>query len=420
MAKLKQYNKDTNKYDDTNICVLSLKDTLGIESAYSVYPMSEYASNVSTNGDTTTYTLNNLVKGDSITFKRQYNGQAQGNLIKNPNGEVTEVATWVEYTYGTIVLENDYETLNVTTYDTDFAKVYQRKESMAKRPSYYNEIVPTINDEETSTLKTLSSEKIYDLLGKSETKAKENLQGGVWIALGDSYTVMAGTNFKELATKYGLIYDGQGKTSSTVCGDTSGNKGFSPFWSRMNGFIANYVGDGQTIDGVVYKAEDVKLITFMGGANDGFGKDSWLGSHTSMDTNYIYGACNYIFKKLQENFPNAQIICILQPSNYSDSMNYTDDESAQTLGFTDLAELQTWDIYSFGQYKMETKERAVKECAERFGIPIVDCIFEWYSVVNPTQRAKYWSTDRIHLNGLGNQEITYKLELEIIKQCGRI
>lgn len=158
--------------------------------------------------------------------------------------------------------------------------------------------------------------------------------------------------------------------------------------------------------------ESETLFGVMGGANDGFGKDTWLGSPTSMDTNYIYGACNYIFRKLKENFPNAKIICILQPANYSDAMNYTDDETAQALGFKDLAELETWDIYSFGQYKMETKERAVKECAERFGIHIVDCIFDWYSVVNPTERAKYWSTDKIHLSSLGSSELSKKLDAE--------
>lgn len=416
MAKLKRLNPKTGQYEEIENMsfggesILSSKDTIGIESAYAIYPMSEYASAVSTSGNATTYTLNNLVKGDTITFKRSYNGQAQSQLVKNPNGEVTETATWSEFLFGTIVLENDYEALAVTTYDIDFAKVYQRVESMVKRPSFYGEFVPTINDDESNEVKTLSSKKIYSVYGMSESIAKEKLSGGVWIALGDSYTVQAGTYFQTVAEKYGLIYDGQGKVSSTICGDSGGNKGFSPFWSRMNSFIANYTGDGQTIDGVVYKAEDVKLITFMGGANDGFGKESWLGSHTSMDTNYIYGACNYIFRKLKENFPNAKIICILQPANYSDTMNYTDDETAQTIGFKDLAELQSWDIYSFGQYKMETKERAVKECAERFGIHIVDCIFDWYSVVNPTERATYWSTDKIHLAGAGSMALTNKLE----------
>lgn len=264
-----------------------------------------------------------------------------------------------------------------------------------------------------STVTEISSD--FKNLINNSAEAAELQIGGVWIGLGDSYTVYADGYFRDMASKYGMIYDGQGKVSSTVCGDTGGNKGFSPFWSRMDGFISNYTGSGQTIDDATYTADDVRLITFMGGANDGFGKDTWLGSHTSMDTNYIYGACNYIFKRLRENFPNAEIICILQPANYSDVMNYTDDETAQTLGFANLAELQTWDVYSFGQYKMEVKERAVKECAERFGIPIVDCIFDWYSLVNPTQRSTYWNTDKIHLSAAGSQALAKKLEEKVIE-----
>lgn len=286
-------------------------------------------------------------------------------------------------------------------------------------PSFAGQYVPVVADEERNNIKVLSSEKIRADYGMDFLKAREALSGGVWIALGDSYTVYADNNFKALAEKYGMAYDGQGKVSSTVCGDEGGNKGFSPFWKRMDGFIANYTGSGQTIDGATYTADDVKLITFMGGANDGFGKDTWLGSRTSMDTNYIYGSCNYIFRKLRENFPNASIICILQPANFSDEMNYTDDATAQTLGFASLAELQTWDIYSFGQYKMETKERAVKECAERFGIHIVDCIFDWYSVVNPTHRSTYWSTDAIHLSSAGTAALAEKLDREgILKVFG--
>lgn len=449
MAVLKKLNLETGQYEEMNVSfggesILSLKDTVGIESAYKIARLEDVATEIIENrtavGHTyegmTRYKLENISQGDVITnLLRNYNGDtsaiwydgttsyAYGNL---PNS-VTESFENYAIASCTWVADKDYEVLyvasntkileNYPSYYTTWSFI---PSELQKLPTFNNEFVPTINDEESSTLKTLSSKKIYNLLGKSEMKAKENLQGGVWIALGDSYTVYADSHFKTIAEKYGIIYDGQGKVSSTVCGDECGNKGFSPFWNRMNGFISNYTGNGQVIGEATYKAEDVKLITFMGGANDGFGKDTWLGSHTSMDTNYIYGACNYIFRKLQENFPNAQIICILQPSNYSDKMEYDSDETAQTLGFKNLAELQTWDIYSFGQYKMETKERAVKECAERFGIPIVDCIFDWYSVVNPMHRSKYWNTDKIHLSSLGSQELANKLELEIVKQCGRV
>lgn len=425
MAVWKKLNPETGEYEpienaESGGAGIEAKDTIGTEDAYTTYPMDDIADKVSVGSTMTTYTLTGLIKGDTVKWKRRYNGQ--GGTLKDGDGnDLSSKITWTNYTYGTFVLDADYETivvLNHTGYESD-ATVDKRTASMMKRPAVNGEFVPTISDNEVNTLKTLSSEKIRTDYGMDVLKAKSALAGGVWIALGDSYTVYADSYFKALAEKYGMIYDGQGKVSSTVCGDSGGNKGFAPFWNRMNGFIANYTGDGQTINDAVYTAEDVKLITFMGGANDGFGKDSWIGSHTSMDTNYIYGACNYMFKKLHENFPNARIICILQPANYSDVMNYSDDATAQTLGFKDLAELQTWDVYSFGQYKMETKERAVKECAERFGIHIVDCIFDWYSVVNPTQRTKYWNTDKIHLSGAGSSELAKKLDREgILKVFG--
>ncbi len=416
MAVWKKLNPETGEYEPIENAEsggggIKAKDTVGVDDAYTTYPMADVADSVSVGSTMTTYTLTGLIAGDTVKYRRQYNGQ--GGTLKDGDGnDLSSYVIWSEYLYGTFVLDKDYSTLkvqNCTGYESD-AKIIKRTADMMSRPAVNDEFVPTVSDEEVSALKTFSSEKIRTDYGMDALKAKAALSGGVWIALGDSYTVYADSYFKALAEKYGMIYDGQGKTSSTVCGDTTGAKGFAPFWNRMNGFIANYTGDGQTIDDVVYTADDVKLITFMGGANDGFGQDTWLGSHTSMDTNYIYGACNYIFKSLHENFPNARIICILQPANYSDTMDYTDDETAQMIGFVDLAELQTWDVYSFGQYKMETKERAVKECAERFGIHIVDCIFDWYSVVNPTHRAKYWNTDKIHLTSAGSAALAEKLD----------
>lgn len=425
MAVWKKLNPETGEYEpienaESGGSGIKAKDTIGIADAYTTYPMADVADNVSVGSSMTTYTVTGLIKGDTVTMKRSYNGQ--GGILRDGNSnDLTSKITWSNYTYGTFVLDADYETLvvqNQNGYESE-ATVRKRTADMMKRPAVNGEFVPTISDTENTTLKTLSSAKIREDYGMDVLRAKAALTGGVWIALGDSYTVYADSYFKALAEKYGMVYDGQGKVSSTVCGNNTGSKGFSPFHNRMDGFIANYTGNGQTVNGMSYKAEDVKLITFMGGANDGFSTTNWLGSHTSMDTNYIYGACNYMFRKLHENFPNARIICILQPANYSDAMNYTDDETAKMLGFDSLAELQTWDVYSFGQYKMETKERAVKECAERFGIHIVDCIFDWYSVVNPTQRAKYWNSDKIHLSDAGTAALAEKLDREgILKVFG--
>lgn len=419
--------------------ILTLKNTTDCSNNYITKKISELATNTETDKQAngvirtgyTRYKLKNLKKGTKLQVVLSHNADNSLFFYDGTNNLTSSstLSTSSNYSvnYRYITLDKDYDVFYACTYTSktnsypDYCIITYIPAKYQNYPSYKNSFVPTlgniINDVETLSNYELSKDLGYDITGN---KAKENLQGGVWIGFGDSYTVYADSYFKSIATKYGLIYDGQGKVSSTICGDESGNKGFLPFWQRMNTFISNYTGNGQTIDGNTYTANDVKLITFMGGANDGFGKDSWLGSETSMDTNYIYGALNYIFTKLRSTFPNAKIITILQPANYSDLMNYSSDEVAQILGFKDLAELKTWDVYSFGQYKMEIKENAVKKISERFGIPIVDCIFDWYSVVNPTHRKLYWNTDKIHLSSTGSSKLSEKLEKKIIKVFGEM
>lgn len=439
MAKWKKLNPETGNYEEipnTSISGIELKNSVqmsGVRTKKSIIAnaVKVYESTkVHTDGTLvhypglTTYEIHDVKKYDVLRFPAMAS-TAYGVISDGTNclrdkmtGDYRDNYAWYE---GTFIADKDYETLFIMTNEPPEGRVSCTWEYAVYKawPSFIDQFIPVIADDERNNIKTLSSEKIYNTYGSDELKAKEILNGGVWIALGDSYTVYADSNFKAIAKKYGMIYHGCGVVSSTVCGDDTGNKGYRAFHYRMDDFIEAYTGEGQTIDDAVYTAEDVKLITFMGGANDGFGKDTWLGSPTSMNPYYLYGACNYMFKRLHENFPNARIICILQPANFSDTMDYTDDETAQVLGFKDLAELQSWDVYSFGQYKMETKEKAVMECAKRFGIHIVDCIFDWYSVVNPTQREKYWNTDKIHLSAAGSAALAEKLDREgILKIFG--
>ena len=429
MAIWKKYNAETGEYEPINGAEtgssggIVSKDTIGVDDAYTTYTMGDIADSTSVGSSMTTYTITGLIKGDTVKWKRSYNGQG-GTLRDGDGNDLSSLVTWSNYTYGTFVLYQDYAKLvvqNQTGYESD-ALVLKRTSEMLKRPAVNGEFVPTISDdnEDVSTLKTFSTEKIRNDYGMDVQKAKDVLSGGVWIALGDSYTVYADSQFKAIAERYGMIYDGQGKVSSTVCGDAGGNKGFSPFWNRMDGFISNYTGDGQTIGDDVYTAEDVKLITFMGGANDGGGTDSFIGSPTSKDTMYICGSCNYMFSKLLETFPNARIIIILQPGHYNDTVaSVTTDESAIQVGFANLAEMQNYSDYEYSYHLMVKKEKAIKGCAERYGLHIVDCILDWYSVVNPTHRATYWSTDKIHLTTAGSNALAEKLEKEgILKLFG--
>ena len=212
----------------------------------------------------------------------------------------------------------------------------------------------------------------------------KNYGGGVMIALGDSYTAMGSSYFNAFAEKHGLVCDNRGLASSTIAGDEAGNVGYHPFWSRLDAAIAQYEA-GHTIGGATYTTEDVKLITFMGGANDWTAVDEAqgidrLGSPDSEDKAQLYGACKYIFATMLATFPNADIVVILQPSNLA-------------------------RIYVHWQ-----KENIVREIAEMYGLPICDCCFEWYHPSNADDLATYWQSDELHMTDAGNTAIFDKLE----------
>lgn len=212
--------------------------------------------------------------------------------------------------------------------------------------------------------------------------------GGVMIALGDSYTAMGSSYFSAFAEKHGLVCDNRGLASSTIAGSEDGTTvGYHAFWIRLDSAISEYQADGgYTIDDTAYTPEDVKLITFMGGANDWYTVDAdqgidRLGDAESEDKEQLYGACKYIFSTLLAAFPNADIVVILQPSSPSK-----------------------------GNYAMWLKEGIVREMAEMHGLPICDCIFEWHNPSNPTEASTYWADDGLHMTGAGNQAIFDKLE----------
>ena len=211
--------------------------------------------------------------------------------------------------------------------------------------------------------------------------------GGVMLTLGDSYTAYMNMNFfNPFAAKHGLVQDNRGLASSTIAGSEDGTTvGYHAFWKRLDEAIAEYESDGgHTIEGKAYTLADVKLVTFMGGANDWHTVDETidrLGNAASENKEQLYGACKYIFDRLLSKFPNADIIVILQPSNASK-----------------------------GNYVMHLKEGIVKECANMYGLPICDCCFEWYNPSNPYDASTYWQSDELHLTAEGHQAVIDKLE----------
>ena len=236
--------------------------------------------------------------------------------------------------------------------------------------------------------------------------------GGVMLTIGDSYTAYMNSVFSDFAEKHGLVQDNRGVASSTIAGDLSGSVGYQPFWNRIDTVISEYT-TGHSINEVTYNLEDVKLITFMGGANDWDTVNETtnrLGNGVNTtDKNTLYGALNYCFNALLKNFPNADIVCILQPTNYVNTVPTTEGV-AKNVGFESLAQVQVMDDAQYSVYKMQRKERIVRTMAEQYSIPVCDCCFEWFNPCNPNDAEKYWSSDKLHLNADGHHAIIDKLE----------
>jgi hypothetical protein len=232
---------------------------------------------------------------------------------------------------------------------------------------------------------TYNGKKLYPFNNQAQRTLKPKMyNGGLLLALGDSYTAMASSNFDTFAEDHGLVCENLGEANTTIAGSADGSTvGYHPFWKRLDEEIASFP---KTINGTTYQLSDIKLIVFMGGANDWWTVNEQvdrLGDPTSTDKEQLYGACKYIFETFSTTFPQADVICILQPSNVNGENN---------------------------NYAMWLKERIVRDCAEMYHIPICDCIFDWYSPVNPTDLATYWKSDNLHLNSEGEIKLFEKLE----------
>lgn len=259
------------------------------------------------------------------------------------------------------------------------------------------EVIPGASCNTNSNNTEDSADTLPDLTGKTA------------IFMGDSYTAQMSAMLKSMCAEFGMLDDNRGVVSSSICGDTAGNKGFSPMWDRTKSVCEEYTTAGKT--------DDVALIVFMGGSNDGFGIETWIGSGIAdTNTEHIYGAMHSILNNFRKTFPKAKIITVLQPSSYSRTVNsVTDDSTAVVFGFADLATLQKMDDYQFSNYAMFRKEKAVEEVAKFYNTAIVDCCFNWHSVLNADDRATYWNSDKLHLSSAGYQDVTNRIKEKIIE-----
>lgn len=242
------------------------------------------------------------------------------------------------------------------------------------------------------------------------TETLPDLTGKTAIFMGDSYTVGMAAMLKSMCAEFGLVADNRGKVSSSICGDVQGNKGFAPMWNRTKSVCSEYTAAGTT--------DSVALIVFMGGANDGFGPSTWIGSGiTDTDTNHIYGAMHSILNDFRTTFPAAKIVTILQPAYFTRTVDSlaSDDETAQFFGFTDLAAMQVMDDYQISNYSMALKQNAVNEVAKFYNTEIVDCFSAWHSVFSSIDRSTYWQSDKLHLTSAGYQDITNRLKAKIVE-----
>lgn len=279
----------------------------------------------------------------------------------------------------------------------------------------YN-IFESNNGTERQAILTYEGKSLYPQTYNDLIKEKiKKYEGGVMLTIGDSYTAMMNVDyFTPFAEKHGLIQDNRGLGSSTIAGNSEGTVGNHPFWIRLDEAITQYKADGgYKIGDTAYTCDDVKLITFMGGTNDWNTVNNQinrLGTGVN-DTNKetIYGACNYIFRTLLNTFNNADIIVILQPVHWAYSIP-TEEKEATDVGFKSLSEAQGMTDAQYSSYIVTRKEAIVKEVAEKYGLTICDCCFNWYSPINPSNAIKYWQSDKLHLTNEGWNEIIKKLE----------
>lgn len=401
------------------------KDTTGIESAYTDYQLlKDRADSYAETGfnNMVRFTISNVSAGDIINTVRAWNGQS--GIFSDGSTSYDSYVKWSNYLYGTWTAPKDFATLYVqcTLAAIDSACILHRPEGMDSRPAYYDEFIPTIADEEDSAVKVLSSEKIFDMIGGSEKRAKQELAGKVWIAMGDSFTVGMKTQFENLAAKYGMVVDNRGIVSSSICGDydssTGEGRGFKPMWKRTKELLTQYT-EGYTLNDVTYTIEDVGLITFMGGANDAFSKSKWLGEYgtATMDTYYIYGALNSIFNDFLTGFPNAKVIVITQPGYFNQTIDSTvTDEIAQLWGFKDSAAYQSMTHVQFANYGMDKKQEAVREMAKVYHLHVVDANRAFPNVFYEKNQTTYWTPDKLHLTGEGYQFVADMLDEDGIRK----
>lgn len=274
----------------------------------------------------------------------------------------------------------------------------------------YAAFTDSSGDSARQAVLTYNGTKLYPVnYSEQQLDSAKDYGGGVMLAFGDSYTVGIGDKWDNFASKHNLVCDIQGLVGSAYHGTESSAP--TPYWLRLNTIINDYIA-GKTIGGTTYTASDVKLITVMGGANDGWSKAAIGDSIYTTDKNTLYGACHYVFGKLLQTFPNADIVCILQPIQWTDSSSntgLTDDEDAQTYGFETVQDAKNLNGFGYANFTSTINQYAIRQVAEMYGLTICDCALKWYKRIGSVDSSAYWVTDG-HMTGTGYAAILAQLE----------
>lgn len=261
------------------------------------------------------------------------------------------------------------------------------------------------------------------IVGGDPDAAKTALSGKVLIAFGDSFTVgmcdqstyMGTPPLVSLCEKYGLVLDKRGVTGSEI--SMNGDK--PPMVSRVDTIVQDYT-DGYAIDGTTYTKDDVAVITFMGGVNDGSSNGVIGTGINDTATTTIYGALHHIFYSLLKEFTGAKVICIAQPSHYALSAAnvVTSEASAKALGFDSVAQAQLMDNVQFSSYCCNRTQNAVKQSALMYGVELIDMIRDMPPISIQANRSAYWAGDKLHLSIAGYTLITNAIEKKLLDLFG--
>lgn len=254
----------------------------------------------------------------------------------------------------------------------------------------------------------------FPIVGGDPDAAKAALAGKVLIAIGDSYTVGMQSQLQNLCNEYGMILDARGVTGSMIR-----IGGSNPMCSRTDTIVQNYT-DGYAIGGTTYYKDDVAVITFMGGTNDGPSTGVIGTGINDTATTTIYGALHHIFYTLLKEFTKAKVVCIAQPAHHALSAAevVTREAAAQALGFDSIEQAQLMDDVQFSSYCCNRTQNAVKQSALMYGVELIDMIREMPPISNPVNKSAYWAGDKLHLSAAGYQLVVDAIEKKLLDLFG--